>query len=135
MIPLRNPKAARVAITILGMGVAALSLPASAGGHGGGGGGHMGGDGGQGGGPPHPLPPLILDSGAAGRADGSNRYVMRIWRFATKCTRPCMNRHPIFLSESSASSAATVTRFSPLNHLSIMVGIDTLTSGPQKLDC
>ena len=33
-----------------------------------------------------------------------------------KCTRPCMNRHPIFLSESSASSAATVTRFSPLDH-------------------
>jgi hypothetical protein len=27
-----------------------------------------------------------------------------------------MNRHPIFLSESSASSAATVTRFSPLDH-------------------
>jgi hypothetical protein len=33
-----------------------------------------------------------------------------------KCTRPCMNRHPIFLSESPASSAATVTRFSPLDH-------------------
>jgi hypothetical protein len=27
-----------------------------------------------------------------------------------------MNRHPIFLSDSSASSAATVTRFSPLDH-------------------
>src|SRR6202011_426326 len=38
-----------------------------------------------------------------------------------KCTRPCMNRHPIFLPESFASSAATVTRFSPLDHLSIMV--------------
>jgi hypothetical protein len=32
-----------------------------------------------------------------------------------------MNRHPIFLSESSASSTATLTRFSPLDHLSIMV--------------
>jgi hypothetical protein len=32
-----------------------------------------------------------------------------------KCTRPCMNRHPIFLSESFASSAARVTRFSPLD--------------------
>jgi hypothetical protein len=27
-----------------------------------------------------------------------------------KCTRPCMRRHPIVLSESSALSAATVTR-------------------------
>jgi hypothetical protein len=76
MITFRNPKAARFAIT-LGMVVAALSLPASAGGHGGGGGGHMGGGGGQGGhshGPPHPPPPLILDSGAAGRSVGSNCF-------------------------------------------------------------
>jgi hypothetical protein len=31
-----------------------------------------------------------------------------------KCTRPCMNRHPIFLSGHE-------TRFSPLDHLNIMV--------------
>jgi hypothetical protein len=79
MIDFRNPKAAAFAVIILGTSVAALSLPALAGGHGGGGGGggHMGGGGGQGGhshGPPHPSPPLILDSGAAGRAVGSNCF-------------------------------------------------------------
>jgi hypothetical protein len=77
MINFRNPKAARFAVTIFSMGVVALSLPASAGGHGGGGGAHMGGGGGQGGpshGPPHPPPPLILASGAAGRAVGSNCF-------------------------------------------------------------
>jgi hypothetical protein len=37
MINFRNPKAARFAVTIFSMGVVALSLPASAGGHGGGG--------------------------------------------------------------------------------------------------
>jgi hypothetical protein len=81
MINFRKPKVARFAVTILSMGVVALSLPALAGGHGGGGGGgHMGGGGsGSGGGgrshgPPHPPPPLILDSGAAGRAVSSNCF-------------------------------------------------------------
>src|ERR1700687_733261 len=38
-----------------------------------------------------------------------------------KCTRPCMRRHSIVLSESSVSSAATVTRLaSCLLHLRIM---------------
>ena len=73
MINFRKPKAARSAVTILCMGVVALSLPALAGGHGGGGGGHMGG-GGHSHGPPHPPPPLILDSGAAGRAVSSNCF-------------------------------------------------------------
>jgi hypothetical protein len=73
MINSRNPKAARFAVTIFSMGVVALSLPASAGGHGGGGGGG-GGQGGHSHGPPHPPPPLILDSGAAGRAVGSNCF-------------------------------------------------------------
>ena len=81
MIDFRNSKAAGIAVTILSMGIVALSLPALAGGHGGGGGGgHMGGGGsGSGGGgrshgPPHPPPPLILDSGAAGRAVSSNCF-------------------------------------------------------------
>jgi hypothetical protein len=77
MINFRKPKAARFAVTILCMGVVALSLPALAGGHGGGGGGgHMGGGGGMHGGHPpgHPPPPLILDSGAAGRAVSSNCF-------------------------------------------------------------
>src|SRR5262249_7631357 len=39
-----------------------------------------------------------------------------------KCTHPCMRWHPIVLSESSAISAATVTKLtSCLLHLSIMV--------------
>ncbi len=76
MINFRNSKVARFAVTILSMGVVALSLPALAGGHGGGGGGgHMtGGGGGHSHGPPHPPPPLILDSGAAGRAVSSNCF-------------------------------------------------------------
>jgi hypothetical protein len=46
-----------------------------------------------------------------------------------KCTRFCMRRHPIVLSESSAFSAATVTRLaSRLLHLSIMVIRDPATS-------
>ena len=78
MINFRYPKAARFAVTIVSMGVVALSPPALAGGHGGGGGGggHMGGGGGGGHshGPPHPPPPLILDSGATGRAVSSNCF-------------------------------------------------------------
>jgi len=61
MINFRNPKAARFAVTIFSMGVVALSLPASAGGHGGGGGAHMGGGGGQGG----PFPRAAPSSAAS----------------------------------------------------------------------
>jgi len=85
MINIRYPRAASFAFIVLGMGVAALPLPASAGGHGGGGGGLMGGGGGHmwgGGGmhsghphgPGRPPPPLLLDSGATGRAVSSNCF-------------------------------------------------------------
>ncbi len=76
MISFRNPIVASFAATILSMGVAVLPLPASAGGHGGGGGGGGHGDGGGGHShrPSHPPPPLILDSGAAGRAVSSNCF-------------------------------------------------------------
>jgi hypothetical protein len=78
MINVRYPKAASFAFIVLGMSVAALPLPASAGGHGGGGGGHMWGGGGMHSGrphgPPRPPPPLLLDSGATGRAVSSNCF-------------------------------------------------------------
>ncbi|MGH6833992.1 MAG: hypothetical protein ACREC9_00240 [Methylocella sp.] len=71
MTNFRNPLAASFAAIILSMCVAAMPVPALAGGGGGGGGGRGGG--GMHGHPGGP-PPLILDSGATGRAVSSNCF-------------------------------------------------------------
>src|ERR1700732_4958132 len=50
-----------------------------------------------------------------------------------KCTRACMRRHPIVLSESSALSAAKVTRLA--SHLLVSKYPPALTRGGVSRDC
>ncbi|MGH6795844.1 MAG: hypothetical protein ACREDD_09060 [Methylocella sp.] len=72
MISFCNPLATSFVTICLSVCVAAMSVPASA--RGGGGGGHGGGGGGGSHGHGGHPPPLILDSGAAGRAVSSNCF-------------------------------------------------------------